>query len=76
MDFVQSADPLIDTCTFFRANTYPNRCAIPVFLVNRSDGFDCTAGTTASIVLIRGLKCWIANVGDSSIVLCRDNKVK
>ena len=41
----------------------------------RNDGFPSTAGTTAAVVLIRGSRCWVANAGDSKVILCRNSKV-
>lgn len=34
-------------------------------------GYACTAGTTASIVILRSGKIYTGHVGDSAIFLCR-----
>jgi len=36
---------------------------------SRFDGFPSTAGTTATVCIVRGDNCWLANVGDSAAFL-------
>ena len=41
----------------------------------RKDGLNSTSGTTATVILLRGDKMYIAHVGDSAAAICnRDGK--
>ena len=39
----------------------------------RKDGFHSTSGTTATVVILRDGKLYVAHVGDSAAVLCCKN---
>ena len=39
------------------------------------DGFASTAGTTATVCLLRGTQLWVGHVGDSRAVLSSGGKV-